>query len=131
MKTMQKLRIALAAGLLVSFGAHAAYPEKPIKLVVPYAAGGATDGLSRALADGMSRELGQPVVVDNKPGGGTIVGTQAVAVSPKDGYTILMATNGNIVMAPLIYPKPVRAVCSLTCWDKAMCFTPPQKSWNP
>ena len=105
MKTMKKLGIALAAGLMVHVGAHAAYPDKPIRLVVPYAAGGATDGLSRALAEGMSRELGQPVVVDNKPGAGTIVGTQAVATAAKDGYTILMATNGNIVMAPLIYKK--------------------------
>ena len=105
MKKIEKICIAFALGMVAHFGAQAAYPDKPIKLIVPYAAGGATDGLSRALADGMSRELGQPVVVENKPCAGTIVGTQAVATAAKDGYTILMATNGNIVMAPLIYKK--------------------------
>ena len=87
-------------GLSTAFAATAAsgaYPEKPIRLVVPFAPGGGTDLIARTLGAGMSQELGQPIIVDNKPGAGTIIGTEAVAKSPADGYTILIATFAHAV----------------------------------
>lgn len=95
--------LAAIVGLATATLAHAAFPERPIRLVVPYAAGGGTDGVSRAFAEGLARELKQPVVVENRPGAGAIIGTQAVASAPRDGYTILLASNGNMVLTPILY----------------------------
>jgi len=67
------------------------YPDKPITLVVPYAPGGGTDVLARILGDALSEDLQQPVIVENKPGGGTTIGTSYVARSKADGYTLLLA----------------------------------------
>lgn len=96
------LLAALAASVLGT-AARADFPTGPIKLIVPYAAGGGTDGVARAFAEGMTRELKVPVIVDNRPGAGAVVGTQAAVSAPKDGYTMLMAVNGNMVMSPLLY----------------------------
>ena len=68
----------------------AAYPSKPIRLVVPYGPGGPSDIVARVIADEMSRSLGQPLVIDNKPGAGSMVGTEIVVRSPADGYTLLL-----------------------------------------
>jgi len=104
MKLTFRLREILAiAGLVLASAGHAAFPERPIKLVVPYAAGGGTDGIARAFAEAMGRELKQPMVVENRPGAGAIIGTQAVAGAPKDGYTLLLASNGNMVLTPFLY----------------------------
>ncbi len=66
------------------------FPDRPLRLIVPFAAGGGTDLVGRVIADGLSRELGQPVIVDNRGGAGTAIGSDAVAKSPPDGYTMLL-----------------------------------------
>jgi len=77
--------------------ALAFYPEHIIKIVVPFAPGGGTDVIARTLAQEMAKDLGQSVIIENKPGAGTIIGTQAVATSEPDGYTLLMGTFANAV----------------------------------
>ena len=104
--------LALSAVVALSAPAFAAYPDKPLRVVVPFTPGGGTDIVARHLANGMSKELGQPVVVDNKPGAGTIIGTDAVAKSPPDGYTLLVATFAHAVN-PSMQPKLPFA------WDKS------------
>ena len=77
--------------------AHAAYPDKPIKVIVPFAPGGGTDLVARTLAVPMGEDLRQAIVIDNKPGGSTIIGTDALAKSPPDGYTLVVATLAHAV----------------------------------
>jgi tripartite-type tricarboxylate transporter receptor subunit TctC len=81
------------------------YPTRPIKLVVPFAAGSATDLLGRVVAQGLSEKLGQPVVVEPKPGAGTSIGAQAVEQSPADGYTLLLGTNATFALNSVLYRK--------------------------
>jgi tripartite-type tricarboxylate transporter receptor subunit TctC len=81
------------------------FPNAPIKFVVPYAPGGSTDILARAIAESLSRRFSQPVVVVNQPGAGGVIGTLAVARSAPDGYTMLMATNGTHAINPSLYSK--------------------------
>lgn len=92
---------ALAALTLLFAGVNdqvlAAYPDRIVKIVVPFAPGGGTDVIARTLAQEMTQNLGVTVVVENKPGAGTIIGTQAVAASDPDGYTLLMGTFANAV----------------------------------
>lgn len=94
----------MLAGMLVVQGAWAAYPERPIRLVVPFTPGGGTDLIARTLGAEMSKDLGKSVVVENKPGAGTMIGTDAVAKSPTDGYTILIASFAHAVN-PSLQPK--------------------------
>jgi tripartite-type tricarboxylate transporter receptor subunit TctC len=82
------------------------YPSKTVRLVVPYAVGGSADVYGRVLAAKLSETLGHPVVVENRPGGGAVVGTDTVAKSPPDGYTILMMSNTHAVNETLIPKKP-------------------------
>ncbi len=77
--------------------ALAAYPDHLIRIVVPFPPGGGTDIVTRRLGEAMATDLGQPVIIENKPGAGTIIGTAAVAMSPADGYTLLMATFSHAV----------------------------------
>jgi tripartite-type tricarboxylate transporter receptor subunit TctC len=94
------------AALLASPQSRAqAYPERSIRLIAPYAPGGSADTLARALAEQMRKELGQSVLVDNKPGGNTAVGAQLAAAAPADGYTLLVCTGSTVVTNPLLYPK--------------------------
>lgn len=86
--------IALLCSLFFSWNAWAAYPEKPIKLIVPSAPGGAPDVLMRELANRLSQQMGVPVVIDNKPGGSYTIGTMELVRSPADGYTLAY---GNVV----------------------------------
>jgi len=85
--------------------AQAAYPNKPITIVVPFSAGGATDILARVVGQYMSRDLGQPVIVDNRAGAGGNIGTQAVARAAGDGYTLLMGTVGTHAINQSLYRK--------------------------
>ena len=94
---------------LAASGAFAAFPDKPIRLVVPFAPGGGTDLIARTLAVGMSKELGQQVIIDNKPGAGTIIGTDSVAKSPADGYSIVIATFAHAVNPSLVPKLPYSA----------------------
>ena len=94
---MRALRVLAATAVLITTSAFAQFPDKPVRLVVPFAPGGGTDLIARTLAQGMARELGQPVIVENKPGAGTILGSEMVAKSPPDGYTVLVATFAHAV----------------------------------
>ncbi len=100
------LLAAIVLGLAVSSpSSFAAWPDRPVKLVVPYTPGGSTDQFGRALAEGMSRELKQAVVVENRPGANTMVGTQSVARAQPDGYTVLMGSTASMVLNPMLYKK--------------------------
>jgi len=88
---------ALTVAMLSAGDAMALYPERPVRIVVPFAPGGGTDVVARTLAQEMARDLGAAVVIENKPGAGTIIGTQAVATSIPDGYTLLMGTFSHAV----------------------------------
>lgn len=97
--------VLLPALALLPTPARAAWPDKPLRIVVPYAAGGFTDILSRLLATRLGERLGQPVVVENKPGAATMLGADAVAKSPPDGHTLLMATTSTLSTNPLLFRK--------------------------
>jgi len=95
--------IALPLFMGASVSAVAAtFPDKPIRLVVPYSPGGIADNLARRLAESMRQELQQPVLIENKPGANTAIGAIAVATAPADGYTILMATAATMVLNPML-----------------------------
>ncbi len=83
------------------------FPTKPVRFVVPYAAGGSGDLLARLLGDKLAKLWGQQVVVDNKPGAGGIIGTESAAHADPDGYTIYLATDGPITIAPTLHTKPL------------------------
>ncbi len=97
--------LAVAAALAVCLPAHAqsAYPNKPIRIVVPFAAGGGVDILTRTLAQQMSEDMGQSIIVENKPGAGGNLGLESVAKAAPDGYTLVMATTGTQTINPGIY----------------------------
>ena len=108
----QRFAMAVCAVLgvvsVVSGSAHAAdaFPLKPIRIVVGYTAGGAVDAIARSVGQQMSVSLGQPVIVDNKPGAGTNIAVKSVIASPPDGYTLLLAANALAVNPSLFQPAP-------------------------
>ncbi len=109
---MRNLRSILSAGLFAGLALAAGiapaaaqdYPTRPIRFVVPYPAGGLVDALARVVADNLNKEWGQPVVVENRPGGATMIGTQAVTTAAPDGYTMLLG-NTNISINPNLQKK--------------------------
>jgi tripartite-type tricarboxylate transporter receptor subunit TctC len=108
MMKMSVARSACAAALLalsVPAAIAQSYPARQITLVVPFAPGGPADFLGRLIGQKMGEDLGQQVVIDNRPGANTIIGAQAVAKAPPDGYTLLMAIDGTLVMNPFLYSK--------------------------
>ena len=115
----------LTALLLCVFGVFAlanaevqaqSYPSKPVHLVVPYAAGGPTDLIARAVAQKLEEKLGQPVVVENKPGGGTLIAHQYVSRAEPDGYTLIFAVVAGMVTGPMLQSAPP--------YDPVSDFTP-------
>jgi tripartite-type tricarboxylate transporter receptor subunit TctC len=101
---------SLAATLILSTNAHsqtrsAAYPAKPIAMVVPFAAGGGVDILTRILGQHLGEILGQPIIVEDRPGAGGIIGSESVAKAAPDGYTLLVATTGTHTINPGLYSK--------------------------
>jgi tripartite-type tricarboxylate transporter receptor subunit TctC len=112
MKSILQRGIALLALALAPVvgvvGAQAQdFPSKPVRFVVPYAAGGSGDLLARLLGEKLSKIWGQQVVVDNKPGAGGLIGTEFAARSDPDGYTIYLATDGPVTIAPTLHKKPL------------------------
>ncbi len=107
MNRRQLSRLLIAAVLAAGAGSAAAqgYPNKPVRLVVPFPAGGATDVLARAITLHAADKLGQPIVIDNKPGAGGTIGSDQVAKADPDGYTLLIATGSTHSIGPLVNPK--------------------------
>lgn len=93
-----------AAGLSLGLGREAAaqYPDRPVKLIVPYPPGATNDLLGRVLAEPLAKELGQPVIVDNKGGAATAIGATAAANATADGYTLLLGTGTTFSLNPLL-----------------------------
>ena len=117
MQTLSR-RLALLSGALLcsTFAVAQPFPNKPIRAVVPFAAGSATDQIGRAFAEQMSQSLGQPIVIDNKPGASGMLGADVVAKAAADGYTILIGTNStNAALKYLMKKLP---------YDQDTAFTP-------
>lgn len=102
--TLAKLLVG-AAVLSMGASAMAAFPEKPVKLVVPFPAGGLADTVARVIAERLSKSLGQPVIVDYKAGAATIIGADFTAKADKDGYTLLLGSATTFAVNPIIYSK--------------------------
>lgn len=100
-------KVLLLAGLLSIACAGHAQPvsPKPVRIIVPYAAGGASDGLARALAEYLSKTVSQQFVVDNRPGGNTLIGAEQVARSGSDGHTLLLTAEATLVVNPALYSR--------------------------
>src|SRR5438552_14827972 len=102
---MRSLALAAAAIAAAPAAQAQAYPAKPVRLIVPYPAGGATDFFARTVFTKMSETLGQAVLVENRPGAGTAIGASEVARSAPDGYTLLLGDAGTYAFNPTLYKK--------------------------
>ncbi|MFJ5382695.1 Bug family tripartite tricarboxylate transporter substrate binding protein [Cupriavidus sp. CER94] len=119
MRSVLKSLLCGAAALAMSFAGHAgaadAYPAKPVTLIVPWAAGGSTDILARVLSEHLTKSLGQPVIVDNKPGASGNIGSAMVARAQPDGYTLLIGSMSTHAMNPaLMANMPFKGVEDFT-----------------
>jgi tripartite-type tricarboxylate transporter receptor subunit TctC len=99
---MKRIAIAMVMSLFV-LGVRAEFPDKPIRLIVPFAPGGVTDTSGRLIADALGKRLGQSIVVENKPGASGNIGTQQVALAAPDGYTLLLGFDGTLVINPHVF----------------------------
>ena len=97
--------IALAASSATSVLGQSGYPNRPIRLIVPYPPGGGTDFFARLVGAAMSQSLGQPIIVENRPGAATVIGAEAVARSTPDGYTFLLGDVATYAANPSLYQK--------------------------
>lgn len=108
MKLPSRLAVAITAAVIATAPLAAiaqAYPTKPVRMVIPFPPGGASDYVGRAIAQSLSEKWGQNVVADNRGGAGATIGTDLVAKSTPDGHTLLMGVNAGIVVAPNVYPR--------------------------
>ncbi|MBM3647181.1 MAG: tripartite tricarboxylate transporter substrate binding protein [Alphaproteobacteria bacterium] len=113
--TRRTALVGLGGALIAQPGlAQAPWPSQPLKIVVPFPPGALTDVLGRMVAERLQAALGQPVVVDNKPGAATQVGAAFVAKQPADGYTLLVATSTTLGIVPFLYAKPLIAITDFT-----------------
>src|SRR4029077_9895507 len=99
-----QLAAVVVLALPVPASAEAPYPSRPIRFITPYAPGGSTTAVARFLGPKLTESWGQQVIVDNRPGGNTIIGTQTLARSTPDGYTIILTTNAHVIN-PSLMPK--------------------------
>jgi tripartite-type tricarboxylate transporter receptor subunit TctC len=95
--------LMLAAAMLASLAVQAEYPDKPIRLVVPFGAGGVTDTSGRVVAEALGKRLGQSIIVENKAGASGNIGTQLVSLAPPDGYTLVLGFDGTLVINPHVF----------------------------
>lgn len=105
---MQFPRIIVAALLFAATGlchAQAGYPARPVRIIIPYAAGGGVDGVARLVAKGLGSALGQSFIVEARPGGNTVIGAEAVARAAPDGYTLLLSGGSTMTLLPTTQPK--------------------------
>ncbi len=105
MPSRSTLLLSAAIASLCAFSAAAAFPERPIRLIVPYPPGGNIDITARTIAPGMSEALGVQILVDNRGGAGGTIGSELAAKAPPDGYTLLMGSTGTLATAKALYPK--------------------------
>lgn len=124
--------VAALAALLMPAAQAASYPDRPLTLVNPYAAGGPADVVARSLGRALEKRLGQPVVVENKPGGGASIGTGFVARAKPDGYTLLLGTSAGHVVTPLMQKTPYDGVdgfafCSVVAVQPIMLVVNPAR----
>lgn len=136
------LMAAIAITAVVGFAAvqdiYAAWPEKPITMYIPFAAGGSTDASARALAPGLEKALGQPIVLINKTGGGGTVGLGVLAGAKPDGYTLSVGVNAGLIWVPILRKLPYKPLASFTniiCYGTAPTATvvradSPFKTWQ-
>ena len=108
-KTMlSMLACALGAAAFAPAHAQEAFPSRPITLVIPFPAGGATDVLGRLIGKKLGDKLGQSVVIDNRAGAGTVIGASYVAKAAPDGYTLLLSSGTTFTVNPAVRPRPSR-----------------------
>src|SRR5215471_14138562 len=103
-----RIATTLAVALALVYGTPGcgqAYPSKPVRFIVPFPPGGGNDLLARELAQYLAEPLGQAVIVDNRPGASTIIGTEIAAKAPPDGHTIFMGNNSTLAINPNLYKK--------------------------
>jgi tripartite-type tricarboxylate transporter receptor subunit TctC len=116
--TMPRLLAALLLAFSSAFAWGQSYPSKPVRILVPFVPGGNVDITARTVAPALGDALGQPVIVENRPGAGGMVGAQALAAAGADGYTLMMGSNSSLAVAPNLYPNwpydPVKGIAPIT-----------------
>lgn len=116
-RTLHAALAGLLALALLPITASAVYPDRPVKLIVPFSPGGGTDIVGRLLSEKLSLVLRQPFIVENKPGAGAMIGAEFVSKAPADGYTLLMGTSAELTIGPKLTPGSLR-------YDPVNGFTP-------
>src|SRR5437764_9740003 len=101
-RALLAIGFAVCTGIATGAGAQT-YPDKPIKMIVPFPPGGPIDTMARLAGKFITDSLGQQVVVENRPGAGSTIGSKAVAASPPDGYTLMFGSSGSLAVAPSLY----------------------------